>query len=79
MLNILIKNEQSFVGNDTDMSARFGNFTLFKSHALVSHLKYNMNEIQHFINYFKQMEITHKCKAFQMKWYKYTVTYCNIN
>lgn len=45
----------------------------------LSHFKYNMNEIQHFINYFKQMEITHKCKAFQMKWYKYTVTYCNIN
>lgn len=36
MLNILIKNEQSFVGNETDMSARFRNFTLFKSHALVS-------------------------------------------
>lgn len=36
MLNILIKNEQSFVGNETNMSARFRNFTLFKSHTLVS-------------------------------------------
>lgn len=36
MLNILIKNEQSFVGNETDMSARFRNFTLFKFHALIS-------------------------------------------
>ena len=43
MLNILIKNEQSFVRNETDMSARFRNFTLFKSHALVS-LILNINE-----------------------------------